>query len=100
MAWHDHGNPSEDPIFWLDGLDIPVVLLPRRLFRRAPRARTSSPSPGPTGDSDARYGANLLPVDHKGGNGSSPVFNYPFDRTRDALERMRRHGRVGRRATA
>ena len=25
MAWHDHGNPGEDPIFWLDGLDIPVV---------------------------------------------------------------------------
>ena len=25
MAWHDHGNPSLDPIFWLDGLDIPVV---------------------------------------------------------------------------
>ena len=25
MAWHDHGNPSAEPIFWLDGLDIPVV---------------------------------------------------------------------------
>jgi gentisate 1,2-dioxygenase len=20
-AWHDHGNPSNEPIFWLDGLD-------------------------------------------------------------------------------
>lgn len=45
----------------------------------------------PMGDSDARYGANLLPVDH-GGGGISPVFNYPYDRTREALESMRRLG--------
>src|SRR6202012_1422699 len=25
MTWHDHGNESDQPIFWLDGLDIPVV---------------------------------------------------------------------------
>ena len=25
MAWHDHGNESDAPMFWLDGLDIPVV---------------------------------------------------------------------------
>jgi len=25
MAWHDHGNTSEEPMFWLDGLDIPLV---------------------------------------------------------------------------
>ena len=25
MAWHDHGNESDDAVFWLDGLDIPVV---------------------------------------------------------------------------
>ena len=23
--WHDHGNTSDAPIFWLDGLDIPLV---------------------------------------------------------------------------
>ena len=22
MAWHDHGNETQDPMFWLDGLDI------------------------------------------------------------------------------
>src|SRR4051794_34548046 len=25
MTWHDHGNGSSEPMFWLDGLDIPVV---------------------------------------------------------------------------
>ena len=23
--WHDHGNPSDKPMIWLDGLDIPTV---------------------------------------------------------------------------
>ena len=25
MAWHDHGNETDAPMFWLDGLDIPLV---------------------------------------------------------------------------
>ena len=25
MAWHDHGNETDQPMFWLDGLDIPIV---------------------------------------------------------------------------
>jgi gentisate 1,2-dioxygenase len=25
MAWHDHGNETEEPMFWLDGFDIPLV---------------------------------------------------------------------------
>jgi gentisate 1,2-dioxygenase len=25
MAWHDHGNETDAPIFWLDGLDIPLI---------------------------------------------------------------------------
>jgi gentisate 1,2-dioxygenase len=24
-SWHDHGNESDEPIFWLDGLDVPLV---------------------------------------------------------------------------
>ena len=89
MAWHDHGNPSNDPIFWLDGLDIPVVQFLDASFAEH-LEQDEQPITRPLGDSDARYGANLLPIDHRGGGGSSPVFNYPWDRTRDALERMRR----------
>ena len=25
-TWHDHGNDSDEPMVWLDGLDIPMVL--------------------------------------------------------------------------
>ena len=89
MAWHDHGNPSDAPIFWLDGLDIPVVQFLDASFAEHLDV-DEQPIDRPEGDSDARYGANLLPVDHRGGGGTSPVFNYPYARTRDALERMRR----------
>ena len=25
MTWHDHSNETNEPMFWLDGLDIPMV---------------------------------------------------------------------------
>ena len=24
-TWHDHINESEEPIIWLDGLDVPLI---------------------------------------------------------------------------
>ena len=87
MAWHDHGNPGHEPVFWLDGLDIPVVQFLDASFAEG-LGQDEQPITRPAGDSDARYGANLLPIDHRAGR-TSPVFNYPYARTRDALERMR-----------
>jgi gentisate 1,2-dioxygenase len=46
----------------------------------------------PLGDSSARYGANLLPVDHKPGSATSPIFNYPYARTREALAQLAKAG--------
>jgi gentisate 1,2-dioxygenase len=84
-TWHDHGNPAASPVVWLDGLDIPLV--------RFLDAGFSEKAPGSTqavtraeGDSLARYGANLLPVDyHPQPAEPTRTFVYPFDRTRAAL---------------
>jgi len=46
----------------------------------------------PEGDSLARFGNNLLPVDWKPEVKTSPVFNYPYVRTREALETLARNG--------
>ncbi|MBP0491169.1 gentisate 1,2-dioxygenase [Roseomonas indoligenes] len=89
MTWHDHGNESEAPIFWLDGLDIPLVQFLDASFAEH-LGEDEQPVTRPLGDSDARFGANLLPLDHKRRGGTSPVFNYPYGRTREALERMRK----------
>ena len=46
----------------------------------------------PEGDSLARYGNNLLPVDWRPAVKTSPVFNYPYARTREALDALSRGG--------
>jgi gentisate 1,2-dioxygenase len=90
-CWHDHGNDSDAPMVWLDGLDIPIVQLFDASFAEHYEA-DEQPLTRPEGDSLARFGAGLLPADQEAGVLSSPVFNYPYARTREALETMRRTG--------
>lgn len=88
MQWHDHGNESSEPMFWLDGLDIPVVQFLDASFAEGLGA-DEQPITRVAGDSQARYGRNLLPVDLKRASQTSPIFNYPYAETRAALERMK-----------
>jgi gentisate 1,2-dioxygenase len=91
MAWHDHGNDTDQPMFWLDGLDIPLIqFLDASFVERLPEA--AQPLGKPQGYSMARFGTNLLPVDQKLGSATSPIFNYPYERTREALYRLARSG--------
>ena len=87
-AWHDHGNETDAPMIWLDGLDIPIASFFDASFAESYRGE-EHPITRNTGDSFARYGANMLPVDHQAKGHASPIFNYPYDRSREALERMR-----------
>ena len=89
-SWHDHGNESDCPMVWLDGLDIPIVGLFRTTFAES-HADDAQGESRPAGDSLARYGVGLLPVDHEpAARPISPLFHYPYERTREALEAMRR----------
>jgi gentisate 1,2-dioxygenase len=88
-AWHDHGNESERAMIWLDGLDIPLLKFLDASFAETPGEARHSLS-RPEGDALARFGSGLLPVDHQPGSLTSPVFNYPYARTREALENLRR----------
>ena len=89
MTWHDHGNETDHPVFWLDGLDIPMISFLGASFAEKLGA-DEQPIGKPAGDSTARYGSNLLPVDHTGASNTSPIFNYPYARTREALEQLAR----------
>jgi gentisate 1,2-dioxygenase len=91
MAWHDHGNKTDQPMFWLDGLDIPIVQFLDASFAEHHDAN-EQPIARPVGDSQARYGSNLLPVDQRPPSGASPIFNYPYARTREALAQLARTG--------
>jgi len=84
-------HETEEPMVWLDGLDIRSS---SSWARALPRAipRMSSPSAGRKATALARFGHNLLPVDWKPKVKTSPVFNYPYVRTREALDALSRNG--------
>jgi len=90
-TWHDHGNDSAEPMVWLDGLDIQLVKLLNASFAE-PGADDVQTVSRPEGDSFARFGNNLLPVDWKPEVKTSPVFNYPYARSREALAALARNG--------
>ncbi len=60
---HDHGNPSGEPVVWLDGLDVPLVNLFDASFA------------GPSPDQDPSFEVPNL------------VFSYPYAASRKELER-------------
>ena len=45
MTWHDHGNESDVPMIWLDGLDVPFVRSTEAIFFD-PYPDEAKPSPG------------------------------------------------------
>jgi len=88
-AWHDHGNHSSEPMIWLDVLDIPMVSFFDASFAQG-HPEDEQPISRQAGDALARFGANMLPLDHEPTGKTSPIFNYPYVRSREALEVMRR----------
>jgi gentisate 1,2-dioxygenase len=88
-TWHDHAKETEGPMIWLDGLDIPLVNHLGATFseefdeQRYPETR-------PADDSGARYGSGLLPLEPVAAMPDSPLLSFPYDRTREALEVLRR----------
>ena len=88
-AWHDHGNLGDAPMVWLDGLDMHIVNILSASFREDyPGAE--HPVTRPEGSAWAEAGANMLPVDFKPHSQTSPIFNYPYAVTREALDRLSR----------
>ncbi|MGA7763724.1 MAG: gentisate 1,2-dioxygenase [Candidatus Binataceae bacterium] len=90
-TWHDHGNETNQPMVWLDGLDLALVDLLNAVFFEA-YGEDRFPMGRPEGDSIARFGSGLLPVDYERRGLTSPILNYTYERTREALERMSRGG--------
>ncbi|OUL97975.1 gentisate 1,2-dioxygenase [Variovorax sp. JS1663] len=88
-TWHDHGNEgvageSPEPVIWLDGLDVPLVRFLDAGFAENGDERTHALTRR-EGTSFARYGHNMVPVRHLHRGASSPIFSYPYSRSREAL---------------
>ncbi|HUC52123.1 MAG TPA: gentisate 1,2-dioxygenase [Xanthobacteraceae bacterium] len=94
-APHDHGNPSDKPMLWLDVLDFPAVNFYEASFAEhfddAAQETTRK-----DGDSLSFYGSGVLPDGTKIMN-RSPVINYTYARTRPIIERMMQSGDIDKR---
>lgn len=66
-TYHDHGNLTDEPVVWLDGLDVPIV----NLFD------TSFSEPHPDGNQ------RVVPGD------GAPAFRFPYSRARETVAAMR-----------
>jgi gentisate 1,2-dioxygenase len=94
-APHDHGNPSDKPMLWLDVLDFPVVNLYETSFAENFAEATQQTSRR-DGDSLNLYGSGVLP-DGTPAMNRSPVINYTYARTRPIVERMMQSGDIDKR---
>jgi gentisate 1,2-dioxygenase len=83
-TWHDHGNDTQAPMVWLDGLDVPLVRLLDASFAEPGETAVQAVT-RPEGDNAGRFANNLLPVDWRPAVKTSPVFNYPYARSRESL---------------
>jgi gentisate 1,2-dioxygenase len=91
-APHDHGNPSKQPMIWLDVLDVPTVNFFDAAFSEHLDLESQS-NTKEDGDSFARYGSGVLPDGVKPML-RSPIINYPYAEIRPVLERLEASGDI------
>jgi gentisate 1,2-dioxygenase len=92
--WHDHGNTSDKPMIWLDGLDIPTVLHFDASFAEH-LPESAHKETVPPGDTARRYGRNMRPMRGTAADrrpAQQPLFHYPYTEWRDSLESLARSG--------
>ncbi|HVE50189.1 MAG TPA: gentisate 1,2-dioxygenase [Casimicrobiaceae bacterium] len=91
-TWHDHGNEGNEPVVWLDGLDIPTVAFFDAGFAENSES-TMQAVARPEGASAALHGANMAPMSHadrQPPGATSPLFTYPYARARESLASLAR----------
>ncbi len=88
-CWHDHCHEGQDPVVWLDVLDLPLVrAIGSRFVEHYPEQRV--PERARSDENFYRYGMNMAPVSGDRSVKTS-LLRYPFERAREALEKMKAH---------
>ncbi len=97
-TWHDHGCEGNEPVVWLDGLDIPMIRFLDAGFAENGSAASQIVTRA-EGSSYAQYGHSMAPVRVDSQHGSpfgktSPIFSYPYERSREALHKLEQSAAV------
>src|SRR5207237_8734921 len=92
-AWHDHGNETDEPMMWLDGLDMPFILALNAMFyEELGNGYEIQPVVKELDDSQRRYNRGFRPHDDRFSGNYSPILNYRFDEVRETLYQLARAG--------
>lgn len=86
--WHDHGNPSGEPIVWLDCLDIPTVRAMDAQFAER-LGDAQHPETLPPGSNRSAFGHGMRPLRSTGESMAAvrePLFHYPYSEWSASLE--------------
>jgi len=87
-CWHDHANETDQPVIWLDVLDVPFIVAINQWFWE-PFPHEIQPRSRPKGENLKRFGAGIVrPVGPRVHDGPSPLLVYPWDRTEAALHEL------------
>jgi gentisate 1,2-dioxygenase len=88
-AWHDHGNETDRPVVWMDGLDIPLVQALSAMFFQFYDQR-QVPLSKPNNASVQLHGhVSLTPTWVKERPQSSPLLLYSWEKTWPSLAALR-----------
>jgi gentisate 1,2-dioxygenase len=79
--WHEHGHDGDQPVVWLDVLDLPLVhYLEASYHVDGPRQALRD-----CAEPDARAGLRPTPVFERASSAGYPLLRYPWDEARAAL---------------
>jgi gentisate 1,2-dioxygenase len=92
-APHDHGNTSDQPMLWLDVLDMPTVNHFETSFAEHFDEKTQKVT-RQDGDSFAFFGSGVLPDGTQANPKRTPVINYTYAKMRPILERLHKAGQI------
>lgn len=83
FRWHEHGNEGDEPVVWLDGLDLPLVRLLGTTFFQPNPATGAQVSPATDPDRLSAGAPGRVAA-------ASNIIHYPYAARRDALQRIHR----------
>jgi len=89
-SWHDHSNPTDAPMVWFDGLDLPLAASLEAVFFE-PYPELMQPA-GPDHNASARLfgGRGVRPLGERPNPRHSPLLVYRYEDTDAALDELLR----------
>ena len=87
-AWHDHGNETDKPVVWMDGLDVPLVQFLNAMFFQMHEAREFPLNKAHNASTRLHGHVALQPTWMKERPRSSPLLLYAWDATWTSLSAL------------